>query len=32
VLWRRGGLGYALVSDVDPGTLAALAGKLQSAP
>ncbi|HZZ84855.1 MAG TPA: hypothetical protein VFE30_09985 [Anaeromyxobacteraceae bacterium] len=27
VLWRRGGLGHALVSDVDPAELARLAGR-----
>jgi anti-sigma factor RsiW len=32
VLWRRGGLGYALVSDVGRPTLATLAAKLQSIP
>src|SRR5262245_38364334 len=31
VLWRRGGLGYALVSDVDRRELAALAARLQPA-
>lgn len=28
VMWRRGGLGYALVSDVDPGELRTLAARL----
>ena len=28
VMWRRGGLGYALVSDVDAGELRDLAAKL----
>ena len=32
VMWRRGGLGYALVSDADGQTVAALARKLQAQP
>ena len=28
VIWRRGGLGYALVSDVDAAELKGLAAKL----
>jgi anti-sigma factor RsiW len=28
VLWRSGGLGYALVSDMDPAELATIAAKL----
>ena len=28
LLWRKGDLGYALVSDVDPKELEALAGKV----
>jgi anti-sigma factor RsiW len=32
MLWRRGELGYALVSDVDPQELATLAAKLGAAP
>jgi anti-sigma factor RsiW len=32
VMWRRSGLGYALVSDADSRTLAALARKLQAPP
>jgi anti-sigma factor RsiW len=31
LIWRRGDLGYALVSDVDPADLAALASKLAPA-
>jgi anti-sigma factor RsiW len=31
-LWRRGGLGYALVSDVDRRELASLAARLRSDP
>jgi anti-sigma factor RsiW len=30
ILWRRGDLGYALVSDIDPAELASLAAKLAS--
>ena len=32
IVWRRGELGYALVSDVDAGELTALAGRLTRAP
>jgi anti-sigma factor RsiW len=32
VMWRRGGLAYALVSDVDRTALATLAGRLQAPP
>ena len=32
VLWRRGDLGYALVSDVDARELAAFAGRLAASP
>jgi anti-sigma factor RsiW len=32
VMWRHGGLGYALVSDADARTLAALAQRLQAQP
>src|SRR5262249_9205704 len=32
IVWRRGELGYALVSDVDAGELTALAGRLTHSP
>ena len=32
IVWRRGELGYALVSDVDAGELTALAGRLTRSP
>src|SRR5205807_119826 len=32
IVWRRGELGYALVSDVDGGELRALASRMTSAP
>jgi anti-sigma factor RsiW len=32
ILWRRGDLGYALVSDVDPRELETLAGRLAASP
>jgi len=32
LLWRQGDLGYALVSDVEPGALRALAARLAPAP
>jgi anti-sigma factor RsiW len=32
IVWRRGELGYALVSDVDAGELRALASRMTSAP
>ena len=32
ILWRRGALGYALVSDIDRRELTSLAAKFRAAP